>query len=67
MNNYNRFLLGVFLTGSLAIFIGALQKISGSELYHYALITGLVVKIMAIGLFIRYNFTDLRKAISSFF
>ncbi len=64
MNKYNKFLVYCFLTGLLAVFVGATQKLSGNENYHFAIFAGLTLESLVITFFIIHNYNRLRFYLS---
>ena len=58
------FLVYCFLTGLLAVFIGATQKLSGNANFHFAIYAGVTIEILVITFFIIHNYHRLRFYIS---
>ncbi len=59
MNKYNKFLVYCFLTGLLSVFMGATQKLSGNDNYHFAIFAGLIIEVSVITFFIIHNFSKI--------
>lgn len=49
-----------FLTGLIAVFIGATQKLNGNVNYHVAIGAGMVIELIAIAFFIFHNYQRLK-------
>jgi len=61
MKSYNRTLLLLFITGFIAIFIGADQKLNGNLHFSYALWASMIVQIFSVICFVYWNATRLRE------
>lgn len=60
MKTYNNFLLYSFATGMIAVFIGATQKLSGNDNYHFAILAGLSIELLVIIFFLLHNYHKLK-------
>ncbi len=67
MVKYNRFLLFMFLTGNVAIFIGSTQKLYENGNFSYAIYIGLLINLFVLTLFIYHNFTPIKTFLKSLF
>ena len=61
----NKYILMLFLLGSLLLIIGAYSKISGYEYSKGILIIGLAIKFQAVMIFIKKNMNRIKTFLKS--
>ncbi len=64
MKHYNKFLAYWFVSGLIAVFIGATQKLGGNINYHYAIFAGLTIEIFVIIFFVYHNYLQLKSFVA---
>jgi len=66
MKTYNLIMLYAFVSGCIAIIIGALHKINGNPNAFYALWAGITLSSVAALFFMYWNYSSLKKVFNLF-